>query len=685
MNSPVSTSVRDGVAVITLDNPPVNAFAAALRAGVKAEVEQALANPNVQALVLICAGRTFVAGADIAEFGKVPQSPSFTETFATIEFAPKPIVAAIHGTALGGGFELALVCHYRVATSSAKVGLPEVNLGILPGAGGTQRLPRIVGAATALDIMTSGRQVGASEALALGLVDKVVADDDLAGLAVSFAREVVAAGAACPRIRDRTDRVAIDAANPAIFEDFRRANARRFRGFKAPEGIVKAVEAAVTIPFDDGMAREQALFEELVVSNESAAQRHLFFAKRGTAHVPDIARDTATIAIDSVGVIGAGTMGGGIAMNFLNAGIPVTMVEMTQAALDRGIGVIRRNYEASAAKGRITQEQVEARMALITPALRIDDLAQADLVIEAVFESMEVKKQVFSQLGRIAKPGAILASNTSFLDLNEIAGATQRPEAVVGLHFFSPANVMRLLEVVRGEHTSAEVIATAMKLAKRIGKVPVLSRVCPGFIANRLLAPRGYQADALALEGTSVEAIDQALTSYGFAMGHFQMMDLVGLDVVGRDAKTRTAMGDLVAADRLGQKKNGGYYDYDERRRATPSPVAAKIIADVAAATGVEHKPVSDPQQLLERLLLPVVNEGAWILEENIALRAADIDVAAVLGYNWPVFTGGPMFWANTIGIEQVVHGLNQLASQHGQSFRPSPLLVRMAAAGEVF
>ena len=684
MNASVSTCVRDGIAVITLDNPPVNALSAALRAGVKSAVEQAIADPAVQALVLICAGRTFVAGADISEFGKPAQEPSFLDVFDAIEFASKPVIAAIHGTALGGGFELALVCHHRIAASSAKVGLPEVNLGILPGAGGTQRLPRVVGAEKALEIMTSGRLLGAGEALSLGLIDKVE-QDDLLGSAVSFAGEIVGSGAACPRIRDREDRTVADRSDPAIFDAFRRANARRFRGFKAPEGIVKAVEAAVTLPFEEGMAREAALFEALVSSTESAAQRHLFFAERGTAQVPDVPSATPTIAIETVGVIGAGTMGGGIAMNFLNAGIPVTMVEMTQAALDRGIGIIRRNYEASAAKGRMTQEQVDARMALITPALSIDVLGQADLIIEAVFESMEVKRQVFSQLDRIAKPGSILASNTSFLDLNQIAAATQRPEAVVGLHFFSPANVMRLLEVVRGEHTSAEVVVTAMRLAKRIGKVPVLSRVCPGFIANRLLAPRGYQADALALEGTPVQAIDQALTDYGFAMGHFQMMDLVGLDVVGRDATSRTVMGDLVAADRLGQKKNGGYYDYDERRQATPSPVAAKIIADVAAATGVEQKPVSDPQLLLERLLLPVVNEGARILEENVALRAGDIDVAAVLGYGWPVFTGGPMFWANTIGIEQVVVRLDQLASEHGDAFRPSPLLVGMAAKGEVF
>jgi 3-hydroxyacyl-CoA dehydrogenase len=685
MNSPVSTAVRDGVAVVTLDNPPVNAFSAAVRAGVKSEVEQAIADPAVQAVVLICAGRTFVAGADISEFGKPAQDPSFFDVFDLIEFSAKPVIAAIHGTALGGGFELALVCHYRVATKSAKVGLPEVHLGLLPGAGGTQRLPRLVGAETALEIMTSGRQVRASEALSLGLLDKVVVDEDLLGSAVAFAQEVIAAGADCPRVRDRTDHIAADGAQSSIFEDFRRTNARRFRGYKAPEGIVKAVEAAMTLPFDEGMQREQALFQELVESTESAAQRHLFFAERGTAQVPDVPAKTQTLAIDSVGVIGAGTMGGGIAMNFLNAGIPVTMVEMSQAALDRGIGVIRRNYEGSAAKGRMTTEQVEARMALITPALRMEELAQVDLVIEAVFESMDVKKQVFSQLDAITKPGAILASNTSFLDLNEIAAATRRPESVIGLHFFSPANVMRLLEVVRGEHTSPDVIATAMRLAKRIAKVPVLSRVCPGFIANRLLAPRGYQAEALALEGTPVAQIDHVLTDYGFAMGHFQMMDLVGLDVVGRDTETRTVMGDLVAADRLGQKKNGGYYDYDERRRATPSPVAAQIIADVAAATGVAQNPVTDPQLLLERLLLPVVNEGARILEENIALRAADIDVAAVLGYGWPIYTGGPMFWANTLGIAQVVAGLQRLADEHGEEFRPAPLLVAMAADGKVF
>lgn len=685
MSALASCTMRDGIAVITLDNPPVNAFSAALRAGVKAELEAAFADPEAQAIVLICAGRTFVAGADIAEFGKPPQSPGFTEVFDAIEFAPKPVVAALHGTALGGGFELALVCHYRIAANSAKVGLPEVHLGILPGAGGTQRVPRIVGAQKALEIMTSGRPVAAEKALALGLVDRLAADDDLLQSAVDFAREIVANGAACPRVRDKSDHTIADRSSPDIFDDFRRSNARRFRGFKAPEGIIKAVEAAVTLPFDEGLEREQALFQELVESTESAAQRHLFFAERGTTQVPDVSPTTATRPIENVGVIGAGTMGGGIAMNFLNAGIPVTLVETSQAALDRGLGVIRRNYEASAAKGRMSAEQVEARLARITPALSIDDLSQADLVIEAVFESMEIKKQVFSQLDRVAKPGAILASNTSFLDLDEIAGATQRPEDVVGLHFFSPANVMRLLEVVRGKQTTSEVIATAMRLAKRIGKVPVLSRVGPGFIANRLLAPRGYQADALALEGTPVEAIDRALTDYGFAMGHFQMMDLVGLDVVGRDGTTRTAMGDLVAADRLGQKKNGGYYDYDDRRRASPSPIAARIIADVAVSKGVAQRPTNDSDMLLDRLLLPVVNEGAKILEENIALRASDIDVAAVLGYNWPVFTGGPMFWANTQDISRIVEKLNALASEYGDTFRPAPLLDRMAADGLAF
>ncbi|WP_068088854.1 3-hydroxyacyl-CoA dehydrogenase NAD-binding domain-containing protein [Novosphingobium rosa] len=674
-------AVIDGVAVITLDNPPVNALSAALRADLLAEVERAIGDAGVRAIVLICAGRTFIAGADITEFGKAPQPPSFADLFDVIENAPKPVVAALHGTALGGGFELALACHYRIAAQGAKVGLPEVHLGLLPGAGGTQRVPRVVGAQAALEIITSGRQIRASEALALGLVDRL-AEADLREDALAFARQIVADGARCPRIRDREDRIAADRASPDLFADFAKANARRFKGFAAPSGIVEAVRAAVTLPFEEGLARETALFDELVASPQSAAQRHVFFAEREAARVPALPAEVQPIEIGSVGVIGAGTMGGGITMNFLNAGIPVRLIETTQEALDRGLGAIRRNYEAAAKKGRMSADQVEQRMALITPGLDLAALAEVDLVIEAVYESMEVKTDIFCKLDRIARPGAILASNTSFLDLNRIAAATNRPEWVIGLHFFSPANIMRLLEVVNGSATAWPVIACAMKLAKRIGKVAVLSGVCDGFIANRLLAPRGVQAEAMMLEGTPIAEIDRVLVDYGFAMGHFQMMDLVGLDVIGRDATERSVMGDLVGAGRLGQKRGAGYYDYDEQRRPSPSPVTLGLIGEVAAAKGIAASPTTGDDALLARLLYPVVNEGARILDEGIALRASDIDIAAILGYNWPVYRGGPLFWADQIGLPRIVAEMRALEAEHGETFAPAPLLVRLAEQG---
>lgn len=671
----VTQTTTDGISTILIDYPPVNALSAAVRRGVLSAVEAASADPEVQAIVVACAGRTFIAGADITEFGLPPQPPSFDHVFDAIENAPKPVIAAIHGTALGGGFELTLVCHYRIAAADARVGLPEVNLGLLPGAGGTQRLPRLVGVEAALDIMTSGRMIKAKEALALGLVDVLAPADDLIAQARAYAAQIVADGGKRPRIRDR----AAPQAGASVFSDFRAANARRFKGFRAPEAIIQTVEAAVAGSFDDGLAVERKLFRALEASTESAAQRHYFFAERETSRIPDIDPKTPTHEITRVGVIGAGTMGGGITMNFLNAGLPVILVETSQEALDRGIGVIRRNYEATAKKGRMTPEAVEQRMALITPSLDMTDLGDVDLVIEAIFEDLSVKKDVFSRLDAIARPGAILASNTSFLDLDQIAAATMRPEWVVGLHFFSPANIMRLLEIVRGAQTSALVIATAMKLARTIAKVPVLSRVCPGFIANRLLAPRGGQAEALILRGTKLADIDRVLTDYGFAMGHFQMMDLVGLDVIGRGTNERTVMGDLVAAGRLGQKKNGGYYDYGPDRKGTPSPVAEAIIADVARARGLSAGPALDDATLLGRLLFPVVNEGARILEEDVAIRASDIDVAAVLGYNWPVFTGGPMFWANTVGLDTVVAGLKAMEAEQGAAFAPAPLLKRLA------
>ena len=683
MTDVATWAVEDAVGILTIYSPPVNALGLAVRKGLSDGIAALNADPAVQAIVLICGGRTFFAGADIAEFGKPFLVPTLIDVLAELEASAKPVVAAIHGTALGGGLETALVCGYRIAVPSAKVGLPEVKLGLLPGAGGTQRLPRLVGPAVALDMMVSGSPIGAARAVELGIVDRLAGEGRLREDATAFARSIV--GQPVVLVRDRQDRVDPYRGKPELFAEFRKKNARAFRGFKAPENIVRAIEAAVALPFDQGIARERALFEELESSIESQAQRYAFFAERNTSKIPDVPSATRTLEVNTVGVIGAGTMGGGIAMNFLNAGIPVTLVEMSQEALDRGLGVIRRNYENSAKRGRLTEAQVDQRLALIRPTLDLTALAEVDLVIEAVFEEMAVKKEIFARLDGIAKPGAILASNTSFLDLDEIAAATSRPEWVIGMHFFSPANVMRLLEVVRGRMTSNEVIATAMKLAKRIDKVPVLSRVCWGFIANRIMVQRDRQADVLVLEGPTPQEIDRAIYDYGFAMGPFQMIDLVGLDVINREVKERTVAGDLVKLDRLGQKKNGGYYDYDDNRKATPSPVAAEIIAEFARFKGVESKGSQTPDEIVCRLLYPVVNEGAKLLEEGIALRASDIDMAAILGYNWPVYTGGPMFWADMVGLSQIVAKLKWYEAQFGERFKPAALLEKLAAEGGSF
>lgn len=669
------------IGVITIDSPPVNALGLATRTALDAGFRKFAADDAVKAIVLICAGRTFFAGADISEFGTPLAEPDLWQVLDLIEASAKPVVAAIHGTALGGGLETALACNYRIAVPSAKVGLPEVKLGLLPGAGGTQRLPRIVGVPAALEMITSGNPIPAAKALELGIVDRLSTGASLREDAVAFALEVAAAGKPLPKVRDRNEKLEEARANPALFDEFAARNSRAFRGFPAPGKIVAAVRAAVdTAPdFDAGIRHERELFDELMASTESAAQRYYFFAERETARIPDIGKDVVPLPVASVGVIGAGTMGGGITMNFLNAGIPVTLVEMSQEALNRGLGVIRRNYENSAKKGRMTMDAVEQRMALVTPVIGLEHLAQVDLVIEAVFEKMEIKKDIFGKLDTIARPGAILASNTSYLDIDEIASATSRPEAVLGMHFFSPANVMRLLEVVRGAKTAKAVVKTAMDLAKTIGKVPVLSGVCDGFIANRIMKPRGDQADALILSGPTPEEADKALYDYGFAMGQFQMMDLVGLDVTGRDEGDRTVQGRLVQLERLGQKKNGGYYDYDENRKASPSPVAAEIIAAFAAEKGIANRGSLPAEEIVARLLYPVVNEGAKVLEEGIALRASDIDVAAVLGYNWPVFTGGPMFWADTVGLDRIVAGLK------AQGIEPARLLAEKAAAGGSF
>ena len=680
MSDVLKMRVIDGVGVVEIDSPPVNALGINVRKGLWQGFETHIADPAVKAIVLICGGRTFFAGADITEFGKPLQEPDLRQVIDLVESSPKPTVAAIHGTALGGGYELSLGCNYRVAVPSAKVGLPEVNLGLLPGAGGTQRLPRIVGVESALDIMLGGAPIAAAKAEKYGMIDAVVEEGKLEEGAIAFARKIVAEGKPLVKVRDR----AVEA-NPEAVAAMTKKYARLFKGFKAAANIVKTVEAAVSLPFDEGMARERELFLELRDTTESAAQRYAFFAERATTKVPDIGKDVAKLPIKTVGVIGAGTMGGGITMNFLQAGIPVTLVEMNQEALDRGLGVIRKNYERSAAKGKMTTEQVEKLMGLIKPAIGLEALADVDLVIEAVFEEMSVKKDIFGKLDKICKQGAILASNTSFLDLNEIASATSRPEWVVGLHFFSPANIMRLLEVVRGEHTSKEIIATAMDLAKTIKKVPVLSGVCYGFIANRIMAKRTIQAENMVVEGVSPLRIDKVLTDYGFAVGTFGMMDIVGLDVLTRGDTERSLRGDFVAAGRLGQKSGAGFYDYDENRKSTFTDASAKIIADFAAFKGVAQKPDISDEDILFRMLLPVANEGAKCLEEGIALRASDVDMATILGYNWPVYTGGPMFFADTVGLDKVVAKLKEYQGQFGEEFKPSALLEKLAAEGKNF
>ena len=680
INAVTDYAVEDGIAVITLDSPPVNALGATVRDGIAAAMPKAVDDAAVSAIVLICAGRTFIAGADISEFGKPPKGASLHEVLTLMEGASKPIVAAIHGTALGGGLEVALTCHYRVAVPSAKLGLPEVKLGLLPGAGGTQRLPRIVGAAKALDMVTSGTPVSAKVAAETGLVDELVDEADLRGGAVAFARKIVAEKRPLKRVRDLT----VTGASPELFAEFRKANARKFKGFDAPEANIQCIEAAATLPFDEGMAVERKLFMGLMTGVQSAAQRYVFFAERQAAKIPNLPEGTATRPIRKVGVIGAGTMGGGIAMNFLTAGIAVTIVEMKQDALDRGIGIIRKNYENTAAKGRIKPEAVEANMGRLTPSLSLQDLADCDLVIEAVFELMDIKKDVFGKLDKICKPGAILASNTSYLNVDEIAACTARPQDVVGMHFFSPANVMRLLEVVRGAKTAPDVLATAMDLAKKIGKIAAVAGVCHGFIGNRMLSPRQREANKLIMEGAMPWDIDRVLTDFGMPMGPFQMSDLAGLDIGWDSSKSKgeTLRDRLCEMDRRGQKTGAGFYDYDAQRNRNPSPIVEQMILDFAAEKGVNRRPIDDAE-ILERLVYPMINEGAKILAEGMAYRGSDIDIVWINGYGWPVYRGGPMFYADTVGLSHVVERLRHYqGGKAGDDFAPSQLLIDLAEKG---
>jgi 3-hydroxyacyl-CoA dehydrogenase len=672
----IETTLHDGILEIVMANPPVNALGAGVRQGLAKALAEAQDDPAVKAIVIRGGGKMFSGGADITEFGKPPVDPWLPQLVDAIEASAKPVVAAIHGMALGGGLEVALGCHYRIASPKAKLGLPEVSLGLLPGAGGTQRLPRLVGVEAALGMIVSGAPVPASKAAQAGLVDKLAeSDDSLAAEAISYARTLDA-----PR---RTGDRSVSA-DPAVFERFAADNARKIAGLDAPKACIEAVKAATELSLAEGQEKERVLFLQLVSGDQSKALRHVFFAERAAAKIDGLPKDVQLRQIRKVGVIGAGTMGGGISMNFLSAGIPVTIVEMAQDALDRGTGVVRKNYEATAAKGRLTAEQVENAMGLLSPTLDFGALADCDLIIEAVYENMDVKKEIFARLDGIAKPGAMLASNTSYLSIDEIAAATNRPQDVLGLHFFSPANVMKLVEVVRGAKTAPDALATGMDIARRIGKVPVVAGVCYGFIGNRMLIPRQENANALLLEGATPEQVDRVHTAFGMPMGPFQMADLAGVDIGWhRDPNRIESLQDaLCAQGRWGQKKQAGFYDYDGKRRPSSSPVVAKIIDDFRTKAGITPRQISD-EEIMVRTLYTMVDEGAKILEEGIAQRASDIDVVWNYGYGWPRHKGGPMFWADMVGLNKIVDGLTRYKDALGDDFSLSPLLVQRAAEGK--
>ena len=685
---------RGNVGIIWVNNPPVNAISVGVRAAIIDGVAKLALDPEIKIGVLACEGRTFMAGADITEFGKPPLSPGLHEAINTVESSGKPIVAAIHGTAFGGGLEVALGCHYRVAVAGAKVGLPEVKLGLLPGAGGTQRLPRLVGIEAALGIIVSGDPVPATQAAKAGVIDKIVEGDLLEG-ALDYARGLADQKAPLRKVRDlEVDTGKIPA---GFFDAARKRIAKEKKNLFAPQRIVDALEAAATLAFDQGMARERELFLQCAQNSQSKALQHVFFAERKAANVPNLDKNVAKRDIKSVAIIGAGTMGGGIAMNFLNVGVPVTLLEMKQDALDRGVGVIRKNYENTAAKGKLTLQQVEQRMALLKPTLSYDDLRDADLVIEAVFETMAIKKDVFAKLDKAVKKGAILASNTSYLSIDEIADSTSRPGDVVGTHFFSPANVMRLLEIVRGAKTAQDVLVTIVDIAKRINKVGVVCGNRDGFIGNRMLGGYAYQASLMVLEGAMPEQVDAALRNFGMPMGVLQMSDLAGLDVGYKSRKDRdpasfdgrvSRSADLlVEMGRLGQKTQAGYYDYAPGDRTPrPSPVVAETIEKVSKEYGITRRKFTD-EEIVERCFLALMNVGCDVLSEGVASRASDIDIVYLYGYGFPAYRGGPMFWAeNEVGLKTALEKLKKYsAATGGKWLKVSPLLEKLVAEGKGF
>lgn len=690
MSDLVQYSRNGAIGVITVNNPPVNALSQGVRQGLIEALGAGEADAGAEALVLIGGGRTFIAGADIREFGKPMLSPGLHEVLDRIEACAKPVVAAIHGTALGGGLEVALTCHWRVAVASAQVGLPEVKLGILPGAGGTQRLPRLVGPKQALDMITTGNPIAAKKALETGVVDEIVSD--LLEGARAFAAKVVAEKRPL-RLVSRLDEK-VRGVDPALFAEYRKSMQRRARGYFAPWRCLETVEAACALPFAEGLKRERELFTQCMESEQRKAMIHVFFSEREVAKIPDVPASVEAKTISRAAVVGAGTMGGGIAMGLANAGIPVKIVEMSQEALSRGLGVIEKNYATSVARGSLAQAAMDKAMGLISGTQRFEEIGESDIVIEAVFEEMAVKKQVFGTLDKVMRPGAILASNTSTLDIDEIASATKRPEAVIGLHFFSPANVMRLLEVVRGAKSSKETIATGMKLAKSMRKIGVLAGNCDGFIGNRMLHGYLREANFLLEEGALPEQVDKVIYDFGFPMGPFAMGDLAGLDVGWRIRKGKEAsrpkderyspLADKICEmGRFGQKTGAGFYLYEAGSRTpSPDPLIAKLIQDTSAELGIKRRQIGE-EEILTRCLYPLVNIGAAILAEGIAIRASDIDIVYLNGYGFPPYRGGPMFWAEQIGLPKVVATMRAYEKVHGKAWTPAPLLVRLAEAGK--
>lgn len=685
------------VAIIIINNPPVNALSPAVATGISQAMEQAGEDDGIKAVVLIGGGRTFIAGADIKEFGKITsgekqRGAGLHPLLLHIEDLHKPVVVAIHGSAFGGGLELAMACHYRVAVVNAQLGQPEVKLGIIPGAGGTQRLLRLVGVAKAVEMCTEGNPIPAHEALQLGLVDRLIEGDLFAG-AVAFSREI--AGKPVHKTRERNDKLGIPAQNATVFTAAREKARTKQRGMIAPLAAIDALEAATRLSFEEGCQVERKLFDECLFSDQSQALIHAFFGEREVAKIPDVPKETPTLPVASVAVVGAGTMGGGIAMVFANAGIHVFLKEADQPALDRGLAAIQKNYLTSLKRGRITQQFVDERLKLIEPTLSYGDFGKADMVVEAVFEGMALKKEIFGQLDRVCRPGAILASNTSTLDIDEIASITSRPEAVIGTHFFSPANVMRLLEIVRGKATGKQVIATCMQLSKKLGKVGVLVGNCRGFVGNRMFGPYRREAQFLVEEGARIETVDQALHDFGMAMGPMATGDLAGLDVGWRIRKEyrhleRPGVRQPFAEDRLcergrfGQKTGAGWYKYDESRRAIPDPEVNELARKWASEAGIAQRKIS-PDEIVDRCIYALVNEGARILEEGIALRAVDIDIIYLNGYGFPAYRGGPMWYADTVGLDKVYSRILEFHRQHGELWEPAPLLKRLAKESKTF